>query len=126
MPTVKMELRFCRNQAPGTRQATSEIPQMLVFPRRMGGLQKCLRARVTLLGEEMVSKVQNSLLSAGKVARRIQENLAIFGQKRQKMPRKIAGPKIDYTVYIYIYIYMAVTSLGGPKKGKNLKKCPVL
>ena len=27
---------------------------------------------------------------------------------------------------IFIGRYMAVTSLGGPKKGKNLKKCPVL
>ena len=29
--------------------------------------------------------------------------------------------KRDPRVCIYIYIYMAVTSLGGPKKGKNLK-----
>ena len=32
----EMELRFCRNQAPGARQAASEILQMLVFPTTWG------------------------------------------------------------------------------------------
>ena len=105
---MKMELRFCRNQAPGTRQAASEIPQVLVFPRRMGGLQKCLRARATLLGEEMVSKVQNLLLSAGKVAHRIQEKLSHFWTKAAKNAQKNSGPQNRLYRYIYIYIHIYI------------------
>ena len=71
-PTVKMELVSAgiRPQEPDRQPQKS--PKCLFFQE--GGVCKMPSGQVTLLREEMVSKVQNLLLSAGKVARRIQEN----------------------------------------------------